>query len=284
MSDISARTTVTSEELREDLTVEDFSDADFEAMGYTQEEKNALFNAIEAVKEEIETVWKQIDEISENLANLTEEELDELYSDIADEDDSRKVIYNSYSVIDRYNLANWYEKRDWENPGGYCGPCCVSFILLGLGKDAKNDLVPLTEDSEKITNLYTAVQNEIGTGPKLFKDLDEGLNKFSPYKLKLCAHYYGTIFDHVKKENLPCISLRSSKGLSSSAIAFHYRVVIGTKTEKVSTILKLFRKKKTLFSWHDHFYYMHDNGTDGKNFYENSKSLYEIGAAKVVKD
>lgn len=81
---------------------------------------------------------------------------------------------------------------------------------------------------------------------------------------------------------MPCLSLRGSKGFSQSDIQFHYRVVIGTKTEKVKTILKVFGRKKTLFSWHDHFYYMHDNGSDGFNFYENSKKLNQIGAAKVV--
>ncbi len=84
-----------------------------------------------------------------------------------------------------------------------------------------------------------------------------------------------------KGEGLPCVSLRCGK--SSSSKAFHYRTILGLKTEKVRTILKVLWYKKTLLSWNDHFYWMHDNGADGENFYENANKLYEISACKLVK-
>ena len=84
-----------------------------------------------------------------------------------------------------------------------------------------------------------------------------------------------------KGEGLPCVSLRCGK--SSLSKAFHYRTILGLKTEKVKTILKVLWYKKTLLSWEDHFYWMHDNGADGENFYENANKLYEIDACRLVK-
>lgn len=277
--DESGRSASADVEVFEDLTIENLTDSDFEKMGYSEEEKEGLLKGLEKENDEIASIWEKIDAISADIENLTDEELDELYED---EDSSRKVIYNSYSVIDRFYLTKWEEKSKWETRGWYCGPNCIAFILLGLGEDANNDIVPLTNDEIKIKRLYQTVENKIGKGPKLFDGLSDGLSFFAPYKLKPCFPYWETIFDYVKDSKLPCLSLRGSKGFSQSGIQFHYRVVIGTKTEKVKTILKVFGRKKTLFSWHDHFYYMHDNGSDGFNFYENSKKLNQIGAAKVV--
>lgn len=279
--DKSGRIANSDEENLEDLTIENMTDSEFTELGYTEEEKQELLKLAEEESAEIAEIWEKIDGVSENIAKLTEEELLELYED--EDDSSREVIYNTYSVINHFELSKWYNKRNWGLKGFYCGPSCISFILIGLGEDAHNNIVPLSNDAEKILTLYHSVQNRIGTGPKLFSDLSYGLEYFAPYKLKICKPYWETIFDHVKGAELPCISLRGSKGLSKSDIQFHYRVVIGTKTEKVRTRIKIGRIKKTLFSWHDHFYYMQDNGTDGTNFYENSKKLNQIGAAKVVK-
>jgi len=48
-------------------------------------------------------------------------------------------------------------------------------------------------------------------------------------------------------------------------------------------IVKIFRKKKTIKSWYDDFYYMHDNGADGRDFMENADKWYDITIRRVHK-
>jgi len=54
--------------------------------------------------------------------------------------------------------------------------------------------------------------------------------------------------------------------------------------ERAKLIVKIFRKKKTINSWYDDFYYMHDNGADGHDFLENADKWYVIGVRKVIKN
>lgn len=45
-----------------------------------------------------------------------------------------------------------------------------------------------------------------------------------------------------------------------------------------------FQEKKTIKSWYDDFYYMHDNGADCRDFMENADKWYVIGVRKVIKN
>ena len=62
------------------------------------------------------------------------------------------------------------------------------------------------------------------------------------------------------------------------------RTIVGCRRERAKLILKVFRKKKTIKSWYDDFYYMHDNGADGHDFLENADKWYVIGVRKVIKN
>jgi len=61
------------------------------------------------------------------------------------------------------------------------------------------------------------------------------------------------------------------------------RTIVGCRRERAKLILKVFRKKKTINSWYDDFYYMHDNGADGRDFMENARKWYDITIRRVNK-
>ena len=262
---------------------------------FSEEELQELNLADKSVQEDVKAevreeqqkiaeIWNQIDEVSENIINLTEEELMEIYFS---EETERKIIYNDYSIKSVFKLENWIPKSNWYQPEGiFCGPSTVAFIMLELGKNkckGYDGTIPDVEEIDDLNNYYATVEKQIGKGPKTFGILSSRLFKYTNgnYKLESCKHSHSVILEHMESEGLPCVSLRCGK--SSSSKAFHYRTVLGLKTEKVRTILKVFGYKKTLLSWNDHFYWMHDNGADGENFYENANKLYEISACKLVK-
>ncbi len=127
---------------------------------------------------------------------------------------------------------------------------------------------------------YKKFADEIGDGPKVFSQLSDGLSKLTNYKLSTDAfHIWSTISSNMRDTGYPSVSLRSSKSLFD--LAWHYRVIIGLKSEEYE------KNNRFLFwSWttyyNDNYYYMHDNGSDGNNFWENSGKLYQFWSAHVV--
>jgi hypothetical protein len=144
--------------------------------------------------------------------------------------------------------------------------------MLGLGTKSGYENIPVKDDSFQLYQFYKTVENTIGTGPKYFPSLSDGLEKLTNKKYRLYSHWgfpfifshsWHPIDNHIRKTKLPVVSLRSSKFIDwsspESALAWHYRAIIGTKT-KTDWIKVVFIK---IPYWVQHWYYMHDNGTDG---------------------
>ena len=109
--------------------------------------------------------------------------------------------------------------------------------------------------------------------------LSEYMKNMSNYKFKLnIGHDWNTIKNNIYSKRMPCLSLRSSKSISN--LAWHYRVIIGTKTT-VSNV----RYRFLWWTWTSRestdWYYMHDNGSDGENFWELKGKFYQLESANV---
>lgn len=265
------------------------ADEDFlKEFGLDNEETvNQLIAEQKEEEQRIAEVWNEIDKAVELENTVTEEQAAEM----AIEDEEDEVEARGLSIktsTSKFQLDRWNNVSTWENCGGYCGPNVVSFIILGLGTDSGYEGIPTdSNDLTAISELYNKVEKYIGSGPKVFDDLDKGLRHFSKYKIVTdVGHSYWIIKDRMKSKKLPAISLRSSKSLTSSGIQWHYRTVIGTKTNTTTAKLKIFGRTIFKISFDDNFYLMHDNGTDGNpkgTFYENYIKLYHFWSAHVEK-
>ena len=265
--------------------LEALSSEELEGLGLgDKSEQEKLKAEIEADREEKAEIWKSIDEATEDILSLSDEELESKYF-ADDEDSSRKVLYTDHEVTSKWFLNDWYGKTNWNRFGGYCGPNCLAFIMIGLGDKAGYDGVPDESwDYNSRKKYYSDIEKYVGTGAKSFPTLSNKLRSLTKgrYKLSSSTPSYLSMTSHMASENLPGISLRCSKSVKD--IAFHYRTIVGCRRERAKLILKVFRKKKTIKSWYDDFYYMHDNGADGRDFMENADKWYVIGVRKVIKN
>jgi len=266
--------------------LEALSSEELEGLGLgDKSEQEKLKAEIEADREEKAEIWKSIDEATEDILSLSEEELEDKYFSDDEEDSSRKVLYTDHEMTSRWYLNDWYDTKDWNYSGGYCGPNCLAFIIAGLGEKSGYNGVPKPYwGSDSINRYYSDIENYVGTGAKSFPTLSNKLRSLTKgrYKLSSSTPSYLSMTSHMASENLPGISLRCSKSVKD--IAFHYRTIVGCRRERAKLILKVFRKKKTINSWYDDFYYMHDNGADGRDFMENADKWYVIGVRKVIKN
>lgn len=106
--------------------------------------------------------------------------------------------------------------------------------------------------------------------------LRRGLSNLTDYTLLEGGHWWRTINRHIRNDELPVISLRSSKGWDAQ---WHYRVIIGVETD---TYVK---GKRWLRYRNYDFYCMHDNGNDGPRiglFWERKHSSYHLWIGRVV--
>lgn len=276
-------------DVTKEITIKDIlSEADedmIEDLGITEELAEELLLEQEKQAAELREYWEKIRQNEEILLAVTDEEILAAYD--------RKYNSNSRAITtttsEKSNiLPSWKEKSWWYNPKGWCGPNCVCFITLGLGKKSGYANVPLTDDKSKIYAMYKAFENKIGTGAKLIGDLNKGLSAYTDYKLVSdVGHIYSVIAKNISRNN-PSISLRGSKGLTSDTIQWHYRTVIGTKTVTNTTKVTAFGYTLLTFNTYDNYYAIHDNGCDNKVqpdgkgfFFEKSNQIYQLWSAHV---
>lgn len=275
-----------STENGEEVSVLDFienADAEtLEALEITDEAKVTLIKEIEEEQENLKEYWDFIAENESIILATTDEEIQVAYEELYGEN-NRAVIHSQST--DYYSLSEYVEKSTWTNPGGWCGPYAMGFVTLGLGKKSGYTNIPTTNDTMAIYSMYQKFEDTIGTGPKTFSQLSKGLQSLTNYKL--CTYPLGDDYtvkkNYIKNKGLPCISLRTSA--IGKSWAWHYRVIIGTKTVTNNTKVTAFGKTLLNFNTYDNYYRMHDNSADGPcygAFYEKANRIYQIRSAYVT--
>ena len=221
--------------------------------------------------------WAFIDSVEKNILEVTDEEL-------------LSIARNANTWADDYQvvLKEWYDKIDWTgNFGEYCGPNCMAFITLGFGKDSGYKDCPTSNNDDDLKALYNKFGETIGTGPKVYSELSNGLAALTNYKLEPdFLHFFDTIKNNIDSTGYPSVSLRSSKLFQEwSKLQWHYRVIIGYRYS--------YPIKYHQFLWWnwttnetERYYIMHDNGSDsGLNgeFLEIENTYYLLWSAHVIK-
>lgn len=248
----------------------------------SENDKTELMAEAEEQSFDMKSLWASIDEITSQILATTDEEIEREYqnSDAIIEDASRHIYASETTTVQKKMLDDWYTICKWYNPGGWCGPAAVAYIVLGLGNKSGFTNISLdTLNWNKIKQLYNFFENTIGTGPKVISSLSKGLSSHTNYMIeqKLC-HRWNDVNNHLNNYNLPVVSLRSGW---YGDWGFHYRVIIGTETERKRNYHKI---SWWWFGWksnywtkdkYTHWYYLHDNGNDGHNFWEKSGGVYQ---------
>lgn len=228
---------------------------------------------IAAQEERVANLWKEIEKSEGRIQSLSDEEIKSF---------AKKSSRSGAESETVFILDDWYNKRSWFNPGGSCGANAVGFIALGLGKKASYSNMPESSTQyRKIYNMYQDFVSFIGNGAKLFCHLHDGLQTKTGFGIKTdWFHSWETVDRNLRENNLPCISLRGSKFFQDWQ--WHYRVIIGTK--------EIVREKNNEFLWatwtsyeSERWYLMHDNGSDGSNFWEKADRYYHINTAHIKK-
>ncbi len=244
------------------------------SVGFGNEEIISMYREnIAAQEERIANLWKEIEKSEEKIQSLSDEEIKAF---------ARKSARNAAQEENVFILDDWFSKRSWFNPGGSCGANAVSFIALGLGKRTSYSNMPDSPTQyRKIYNMYQDFVNVIGNGAKLFCHLNDGLKNKTGFGLKAdWFHSWENVDRNLRENKLPCVSLRGSKFFDDWQ--WHYRVIIGTK--------EIVRERNNKFLWatwtsyeSERWYLMHDNGSDGNNFWEKADRYYHINTAHVEK-
>ncbi|MBQ9237747.1 MAG: hypothetical protein IJ191_00300 [Treponema sp.] len=258
-------------------------------------DKTTMIAEAQEQAHDMASLWNSIDEIIPQILATTDEEIEREYQnpDAIVEDASRHIYASETTTVQYKMLNDWYSKRDWHNSLGYCGPAAVTFVALGLGEKANFDKIPLTNDKTEIKNLYNIFENTIGTGPKVISSLSKGLSTHTDYMIeqKLC-HRWNDVNNHLNNYNLPVVSLRSGW---YGDWGFHYRVIIGTQTDRKRDYHKIswwwfgWKSKYWTKDKYTHWYYLHDNTSnstarlnkhvDGNsehgNFWEKSGGVHQ---------
>lgn len=252
-----------------------------EKLEITAQAKTEMLTEAEKIDSAMSELWRAIEEITPQILATTDEEVEREYQnpDAIMTHMTRYVYASDTTTVQRKMLDDWYNKQTWCNPGGWCGPAAVTFIALGLGSKAGCDKIPLWEDCGKIMELYNMFENTIGTGPKVISSLGKGLEAHTNYTIeqKLC-HRWSDVSAHLNNYELPVVSLRSGW---YGDWGFHYRVIIGTQTDRLRKYHQLswwwghWRTKYWTNDTYTYWYYMHDNGNDGGNFWETSGRVFQ---------
>lgn len=256
-------------------------------------------NCIEAERkkgEQLEAFWQEVDELTEKIISMSEEELKEVFG--AEPEYAR--ISTSVSYSNEFVLADWNGKTGWYRPGGiYCGPDVIAFVMLGLGTKSSYNSIPSSNNYSHLKNYYEEIQKKMGEGPKLFHwiggdSLNGYLEKFTNGKYSVSTHWgIPAIVNHewepvdisIRENNLPAISLRLPK-IERIEGGFHYRTIIGTRKATTTLKTKILWWTVTVPIYAEGQYLMHDNGADSgtsASWWEGW-NLYQFQAASVVKN
>jgi hypothetical protein len=267
---------------------------ELELLGIDNVELYENYLAVEQEKEtQLAEFWQEVDELTEKITNMTEDELQEAFNT---DSDSMRSVSTSYS--NTFTLTDWVNKTTWYRVPTYCGSNVIAFIMLGLGTKSGYENVPTTDNNIQLKTYYENIESTMGKGPKLFHwfggdSLNGWLIDFSDGRYQLDTHWgIPSIVSHdwipinssIHSNQLPVIFLRLPK-VEDIASGFHYRTIIGTRKADTRLKFKVGWWTVTIPVWSEGQYYMHDNGADGEEnrTWWEGWSLYHFQAASVLK-
>lgn len=228
----------------------------------SEEEYQLALNNLQNIHDHNDAVWKEIEEYENLILSYTEKEISEFFVDEETRGSYDKIHY----VAECYNYRNSISVsgRKW------CGPYVLAFLSMSYG---------FYPDSGKGSNLSTSVyksfESKTGTGPVYWDTLNSALKSYTSLRLYVKHHHdWKTAANYIRRNKMPLISLRSSSGFNR--ISWHYRAIIGVRERKI-------RRKRGFFRYYEkkYNYYMHDNGADGRNFWETGYQLYHFQMAEI---
>jgi len=173
---------------------------------------------------------------------------------------------------DEYVVSKWWDCRYWYNPGGWCGPNCLTFVSAVDGQYWGANVSGMVPGSEWfMKNIYRKVLEKVGEGAKAPWDLKNALEANTSFSLCWIFSIFGiwsSVRDSLKSVNIPALSLRGTGWVEQANKwdwAWHWRVVLGTRKEHREW------QEKWAFLWWSwyvtktsdtYYYHMRDNGSD----------------------
>ncbi|MBN1797012.1 MAG: hypothetical protein JW822_00425 [Spirochaetales bacterium] len=230
---------------------------------------------------EIDEFWNIIEEAKEEIINVTDEDikaaalLNKQYTTRASE----------YWLV----LYNWYDKRYWWNPGGWCATNCLSFISIGADcYPGWSGGYPGINNADAIKAVYDTFYAELGKGPDVWEDIKPALSKHTTYTLSLSnkSHNWDQVNSKMKTYHAPAMSLRTTAIINGTIKwAFHYRVVMGLYKNTYNATVYLFGIIPIgTVTLTDKWYLMHDNGSDGgASWFELAGSIAQFESVSAKK-
>ena len=223
-------------EMRADEMLKKADDEMLKKLEITKEMKDEILATMKEREEIDASMWETIDKLEYKIIAMSDEEIEARLEE--EKLGKMKPQYYEYEGSERgewwrYILPKWKDKGNWDIKGStWCGPACLTFVALGLGKDANCSLVPLVYNSAKIRKLYEAFERKTGTGPVVFSTLNYALESLTGYHVKpILLHRWQDAYDHMNNTGLPAISLRTSWVGHDAGL--HYRLVIGASVSWV---------------------------------------------------
>lgn len=261
-----------------EIYLENLSDEEIEATGYTREEMLEVYlSEQEEETKRLEKLWDTLLSDTEAILTCTDEEIEEAYKVNA------RSCYDSSQGEWKVRILkpwadknfNFYEYK--KDKGLYCGPAALGIVLGGFCSDHKT-----VDCSEYVESLISNGLKE--TGPVYYIGMTSALSASSDNKLGLkfhCGHSFDKIWEELEKFDAPVISLRMG---NERNLGWHYRTIIGMARQRVAKENKLLWMKWTSYSNND-YYYLADNGSDYSFSYLSQpvkfeSCNYERGGAK----
>lgn len=256
-------------------------------LGITTEEMKAdLLQKAEEKQAEISEMWNQIESVKNLILKTTDNEIEAAAN-------TSKAL-NRGNWTSQYIAYQWWNKANWINPGGWCGPNCLEFISIGANCYPGVTGTP-GNNWNTVYSVYSTFVNETGTGAKVWEDLKSALAKYTTYTLNYKdffsnkSHGWDKINSEMRAYAAPALSLRTWASVNGAwNWSWHYRVICGTK--------RVHTEWKASFLWwswteskNEDYYLMHDNGADGKpmsggyNWWEVAGSFAQFESITVKK-
>ncbi|MGP1439286.1 MAG: hypothetical protein ACTTJ3_00910 [Treponema sp.] len=264
--------------------LQEADDVALKRLEITTESKEIMLKEETEKHEKMVALWKAIDEITPKILETSDEEVENEYVNPSPLHlgAERWVVGSQTTQIEKVMLDDWYNKRNWWNPGGWCGPSAVTFIALGLGRNAGFNKIPLYDDSYAIKELYQTFLGTIGSGPRVISELGNGLASHTNYTIEQkLSHRWDDVTNNIKGYKLPVVSLRSGW---YGDWGFHYRTIIGyeidcrTDWHKISWWFFGWWENNWTTDTYSYWYYMHDNTSDADgsgNFWEEAGGVFQ---------
>lgn len=243
--------------------INSIADEDFALTDFTKEEVIAKYDSDRiAEAERLTKLWSLIDEAEQNILELSDEEIIatvEYYSRSA----INSVSTNNSNYHSDFVFVMPYSTYHGTRHFSYCVPSSIEFVAQCYRTDAR-----LSKSNDEI---YTAINKCMGeTSPFILSSqwqnaLSTATNnqltvKYSPF------HDIASVTDRLKSNKLPVLSTRGSGSSVFSIANSHCRCITGTCNAS-----KKILKKFLWITWTQWektgYYYIWDNGTDGKNNY-----------------